>query len=159
MKPSKIKHLFEHFGKVGRIFLRPENPEIRKKRKKGGGNSKKNFTEGWVEFEDKKIAKLVALSLNNTSIGGKKRNYYRDDIWNVKYLSKFKWYNLTERIAYEKAVREKKLRQSISSGKRENEEYRKRVEKTKVERYIQERKRARLEANTTSTTTSVTKTI
>ena len=53
------------------------DPEIRKKRKKAGGNSKKSFTEGWVEFQDKKVAKLVALSLNNTPIGGKKRNYYR----------------------------------------------------------------------------------
>ena len=70
---------------------------IRKKRKKSGGNTRKMYTEGWVEFEDKKIAKQVALALNNTMIGGKKTSYYREDIWNIKYLSKFKWEHLTEK--------------------------------------------------------------
>jgi len=42
---------------------------VRKRRKKHGGNSKKQFTEGWVEFKDKKIAKAVARSLNNTKLG------------------------------------------------------------------------------------------
>jgi ESF2/ABP1 family protein len=45
---------------------------------------------GWVEFADKKIARQVAESLNNTAIGGKKGDYYHDDIWNLKYLKKFK---------------------------------------------------------------------
>ena len=30
--------------------------------------------------------------------GGKKRSYYHDDIWNIKYLPKFKWTNLTEKL-------------------------------------------------------------
>ena len=42
---------------------------VRKKRKKYGGSGRKLFTEGWIEFKDKSIAKAVALSLNNTSIG------------------------------------------------------------------------------------------
>lgn len=29
------------------------DPGVRRKRKQLGGNSGKNFTEGWVEFEDK----------------------------------------------------------------------------------------------------------
>lgn len=45
---------------------------------------------GWVEFSDKKIAKQVAESLNNTAIGGKKGDFYHDDIWNLKYLKNFK---------------------------------------------------------------------
>lgn len=45
---------------------------------------------GWIEFADKKIAKMVAESLNNTSIGGKKGGFYHDDIWNLKYLKNFK---------------------------------------------------------------------
>lgn len=35
------------------------DPALRKKRKQKGGNSGKNFTEGWVEFEDKSKAKEV----------------------------------------------------------------------------------------------------
>ena len=57
---------------------------VRKRRKKHGGNNRKQFTEGWVEFKDKKIAKSVARSLNNTSIGikliynywGTENNYF-----------------------------------------------------------------------------------
>jgi len=31
--------------------------------------SKRTYSEGWVEFTDKKIAKMCALSLNGTNIG------------------------------------------------------------------------------------------
>ena len=37
------------------------DPALRKKRKEKGGNSGKNFTEGWVEFEDKQKAKEVRV--------------------------------------------------------------------------------------------------
>ena len=67
-------------------------------RKKFGGSKKKNFTEGWVEFLDKRVAKAVARTLNSMPIGGQKRNYYHDDLWNIKYLPKFKWGHLTEKI-------------------------------------------------------------
>ncbi len=46
---------------------------------------------GWIEFADKKVAKRVAESLNNTPIGGKKGDFYHDDIWNLKYLKGFKY--------------------------------------------------------------------
>ena len=42
---------------------------VRKKRKEHGGSGRKLFTEGWIEFKDKQIAKAVAQSLNNTPIG------------------------------------------------------------------------------------------
>ena len=68
------------------------------KRKRLGGNKKEKFTEGWVEFERKSIAKRVAASLNNTPVGGKKRDFHASDIWNMRYLSKFKWSDLTEQM-------------------------------------------------------------
>ena len=71
---------------------------IRKRRMKFGGNKKQNFTEGWVEFLDKRVAKAIARALNNTPVGCKKRSYYHDDLWNIKYLSKFRWTHLTEKI-------------------------------------------------------------
>lgn len=64
----------------------------------------KNYTEGWVEFEDKRMAKRVALAINGTQIGGKRRSAYFEDLWNIKYLPKFKWDHLTEEISYQKAV-------------------------------------------------------
>lgn len=42
------------------------------------------FTEGWVEFKNKKIAKLVAKKLNNQAVGGKKRNPWYEELWNIK---------------------------------------------------------------------------
>ena len=78
--------------------LFPTDPIVRQRRVKFKGNKKKNFTEGWVEFHDKRVAKTVAVMLNNTPIGGKKRSYYHDDLWNIKYLSKFRWTHLTEKI-------------------------------------------------------------
>lgn len=42
---------------------------VARKRKKSGGNTGKRFIDGWVEFADKKVAKSVARSLNNTQIG------------------------------------------------------------------------------------------
>lgn len=51
-----------------------------------------------MEFEDKRVAKRVASLLNNNIVGGKKASYYHDDIWNVKYLPKFRWTHLSEKI-------------------------------------------------------------
>ena len=63
-----------------------------------GKSSGKNFTEGWIEFEDKGVAKQVAQMLNGQPMGGKRRSAYHYDLWCLKYLSKFKWDHLTEEI-------------------------------------------------------------
>lgn len=137
--------MFDLFFVRFNILLYLIDPKIREKRKKFGGNKKKNYTEGWIEFTDKRIAKLVALTLNNQQIGGGKRNYYHEDIWNIKYLSKFKWQHLTERISYEKAVHDQKLRADITHATRENAQYIRNVEKSKMMRDLDERRRRKLE--------------
>jgi ESF2/ABP1 family protein len=96
---------------------------MRKKRVKSGGNTRKMYTEGWVEFLDKREAKHVAECLNNTPLGGKKGFYYRDDIWNMRYLKKFKWHHLTEKMSYERQIREQRLKVQISQARRENTQY------------------------------------
>lgn len=98
MKPMKVKDLLSKFGEVGRLFLAPEDPKAHAKRVKYGGNKKKNFVEGWVEFKNKKDAKLCAETLNAQIVGGKKGNFYHDDVWNIKYLPKFKWHHLQAQI-------------------------------------------------------------
>eukprot|EP01084_Bolivina_argentea_P283939 486449_1 len=98
MKPAKVKHLLGMYGEVTRIYLVPEDASDRRKRRKGGGNRGMRWKEGWVEFAGKKVAKAVARGLNNTQIGGKKRDFYREDIWNLKYLKGFKWDHLTEKV-------------------------------------------------------------
>lgn len=58
-KPQKMRQMLEAHGEVGRLYLSPEMASLRAKRKKFKGNTGKNFTEGWVEFEDKRVAKTV----------------------------------------------------------------------------------------------------
>ena len=67
-------------------------------RRKFTTTKKTHFTEGWVEFKDKKVARSVASILNAESIGGKKGTRWRDDVWTMKYLPKFKWNMLTEQV-------------------------------------------------------------
>lgn len=44
----------------------------------------KDYTEGWVEFRDKRVAKRVAVSLHNTPMGSRRRSPFRYDLWNLK---------------------------------------------------------------------------
>jgi ESF2/ABP1 family protein len=75
MTPTKIKALLSEFGEVSRVFLMEEDASVRKRRKKDfGGSGGKRYIEGWVEFGNKRIAKHVAQSLNNTQISNQKRN-------------------------------------------------------------------------------------
>jgi ESF2/ABP1 family protein len=92
----------------------------------------KNFTEGWVEFEDKAAAKHVAASLNGQQIGGRRRSAYHYDLWNLKYLPKFKWDHLTEEINYEKAIREQRMAQELAAAKRERDFYLSQVDRSKA---------------------------
>ena len=46
---------------------------------------------------DKRVAKKVAMVLNNNHVGGKKHGFYHDDLWNIKYLRKFRWTHIAEK--------------------------------------------------------------
>ena len=143
MKPAKVQHLLEQYGPVTNMHLVEEDQSLRRRRRKAGGNSKKNYTEGWIEYESKDVAKSVARSLNNTQIGGKKSSYYYHDIWNLKYLSGFKWRHLTEKISYERRLREQKLRAEVNRAKRENNAFVAQVERAREIKKMEERKLAR----------------
>ncbi|KAF2801564.1 uncharacterized protein BDZ99DRAFT_456056 [Mytilinidion resinicola] len=132
MKPSTVKHLLSQYGDIGRIFLAPEDPASHTRRVKAGGNKKRSFTEGWIEFIDKKNAKLVAETLNAEIIGGKKGGWYHDDLWNIKYLKNFKWDQLTEQINNENAERAARLRAEIGKTTRENKMFLENVERAKM---------------------------
>ncbi|KAG0250922.1 RNA-binding ATPase activator esf2 [Mortierella polycephala] len=146
MKPIKLRHLLGKFGELGRVYLAPEDAKVAARRKKYGGNKKQNFTEGWVEFKDKSVAKQIAKTLNATIIGGNKNSYYHDDMWNIKYLPKFKWDHLTERIAYENASRAQRLQAEISQAKRENKFIITNIEKAKMIKNMEEKKAAKRKA-------------
>jgi ESF2/ABP1 family protein len=132
MKPIKLRSLLEPYGTINRIFLAPEDPAAHARRVKAGGNKKRSYTEGWVEFVNKKEAKAVSELLNARTIGGKKGGYYRDDIWNLIYLKGFKWNNLTEQITAENAERTSRMRAEISKTTRENKDFVRNIERAKM---------------------------
>lgn len=132
MKPATLKHYLSPYGEIGRVFLTPEDPVAQKQRVRNGGNKKKSFTDGWVEFIDKKDAKAAAETLNGNIIGGKKGNFYHDDMWNMKYLTGFKWSHLTEQIANENAERAARLRAEVARTRRENKSFVEDIERSKM---------------------------
>lgn len=76
-----------------------------------------------MEFKRKKIAKQVAKEINNTQVGGKRRNPWYHELWNMKYLKGFRWTHLNERKAYEQEMRKQRLRQEVSLAKKETSFY------------------------------------
>jgi len=92
MKPGKLRQLLSVHGEIGRLYCAPTDKPSRADRKKAGkpAGGGKSFSEGWVEFEDKRVAKRVAAQLNGTQIGGRRRSKHYYDLWCLKYLSKFK---------------------------------------------------------------------
>lgn len=144
MGPAKVKTLLSEFGPVTRVYLVEEDRSARKRRRKlagGAGAGGKRYTEGWVEFEDKKVARLVGERLNNTPITNHKRSVHFGDLWNVKYLRKFKWEHLTEKVAYERRIREQKMRIEMMQARRENAAYAEKVEQGMVLDRIEERRK------------------
>ena len=131
MKPDKVRHEMSQHGRVMRVFLTPEARSSHLKRKRYKGNSKINYVDGWVEFEDKKVAKMVALALNAQPVGGKKRGYYHDDLWNLKYLPGFKWRHLTESVTQLRMERADKLQTELAQAKKERGWYLAKVEQAK----------------------------
>eukprot|EP00127_Corallochytrium_limacisporum_P005132 Clim_evm38s199 gene=Clim_evmTU38s199 len=143
MKIIKLRHLLSEFGDIGRIYLVEEDEKIRKKRMKMGGNRKKKYVEGWVEFLDKKQAKKTALALNNQIIGGKKSNFYHDDIWNMKYLPKFKWHHLTDALREQRIKEEQSMQSARRDIKKTTEQFLEDIDRSKMIADIEKRKRSK----------------
>ena len=143
---KKVCALQTHLGVCLSIVTDPKRAYLRKKYT---STNKAHFTEGWVEFKDKKIARSVAELLNAQPIGGKKGTRFYDDVWTMKYLPKFKWNMLTEQVgtcshrldhsranvfppAHEAAVHTAKLRAELQQSRSEQREYLKNVELARV---------------------------
>ena len=142
MTPVKLKQFLGDYN-VTRVYCVEEDAAKRKRRRKLTGNGAKRYTEGWIEFESKKVAKSVAAALNNTRMSHKKPHC--DDLWNLKYLSKFQWSHLTEKVAYERRVREQRLRLETMQAKRETAVYKNMVEAGKKRDKIEEKRRRKAE--------------
>jgi ESF2/ABP1 family protein len=86
LKPMALKTLLVQrgFGPISKVFLTPAVHSTSGSGKRN--NKRKTYSDGWVEFESKKTAKICAETLNANIVGGKKGGWYHDDIWNMKYL-------------------------------------------------------------------------
>lgn len=157
MKPTKLRQLLEPYGTINRIFLSPEDPQEHARRVKQGGNKKRMYTDGWIEFVNKKDAKDSVDMLNARTIGGPKGTYYRDDIWSLRYLKGFKWHHLTEQIAHEAAERTSRMRAEISKSTRENKEFVRNIERAKMVEGIEAKaaaKKSRAEGDSKNVTSA-----
>lgn len=123
LTPQRLQRTMSEFGKVTHMFLRQESDEKRRRRKKECGMGDKRYTDGWIEFEDKQVARAVAASLNGTEIGGPRRCYFAQDLWVMKYLPGFTWDDLQEHLDREKENRHQRLQLAISRAKHENDAF------------------------------------
>lgn len=120
MGPSKVKHILSNYGEIGRIYLVAADTGADGGKKKSHNSSKPGkenhkhkhqahrFIEGWVEFMDKRVARSTAELLNAKTIGDvalsktSKKNggtkKWKDDVWTMKYLPRFKWNMLSEQV-------------------------------------------------------------
>ena len=102
-----LRKKLEKYG-IKRIYLKPLS------------GKKNHFKEGWLEFESKLMAKLCEYELNGQPIGGKKRDALSDELWTFKYLHKFKWHHLMDKLHMKQKTREQQLKTTISQAQREN---------------------------------------
>ena len=148
MSSEVIRKMLTQRFEVGRIYLQPEDPGMTRQRLKMNKKASRNikFTEGWIEFERKKDAKLAALALNNQLMGGKKRkNKFHDDRWNLRYLKGFKWANLTEKLVYDQKMREQRLKTDMSRANKELQYYQEKAEMAISLNKMEERRKAKLQ--------------
>lgn len=134
MKATTIKQLLEKHGKVSNMYLalepHPSNAS--------GKRSNPNFIEGWIEFERKKDAKVIAAMLNGKQMGGQRKSSFYFNTWSLKYLSGFKWEHLQEKRTQETQIKVKRLRAELSRAQKINEKYLENVHKSKKTKFSEE---------------------
>lgn len=126
LNPAKVKQLLSQHGTVTRVYLQPADSKRHQQR----------YTEGWIEFADRKVARRVAAALHQTPMAKKS-----GDLWNLKYLKHFRWDLLTEKVAYERRVREQKLRLETMQARKEANYYKHKLETNQKLDYIEQRRK------------------
>lgn len=156
MAPHDIRTHLSPFGTINRLYLAPLkraedltsmaslSKQSKKKKAKNleklldGHKQKTTFVEGWVEFVSKRDAKTAALALNGTPVRSTNPRH-RDTLWCIKYLSSFKWINLTEQLTLDRATKDKQLKAERRRARRENEHYLGQVEKAQARKRAEAR--------------------
>ncbi|OBZ77035.1 Pre-rRNA-processing protein ESF2 [Grifola frondosa] len=138
MRPTKVRHLMSAYGEVGRVYLQQEDPKR--------------------AYLDENIPQPRRHTIRKDGQLEARKDRWRDDVWTMKYLPKFKWNMLTEQIgsllgysswrslmvvdiAHEAAMHAAQLRVELSQSHREQREYLKNVELARILDKRAERKR------------------
>lgn len=122
------------------LFITDKSGKLKKKSKRF---QPRHFSEGWVEFLSKRAAKAVALRLNGQPIALRKSSKFADILWSIKYLPRFKWVHLSERLTYEKAVHKQKLQAEVSQARREAQFFQENLDRSDMNKRLQ-KKRAKV---------------
>lgn len=125
MNSTRLKQLLSQYNNaiIHRIYLRPAK-----------GTRTKQYIDGWIEFDDKSIAKSLVNMLNGERImSNNRRDLFYDCIWNLRYLKGFKWNHLNDKKHAEKAIQQSKLRETMKLAHNQAEEY---YNKVKQANYI-----------------------
>lgn len=110
-----------------------------RERKRKRGFATHLYKEGWVEFKDKRVARLVARSLNNSDMGRKKRDKYAGYLWNLKYLKGFTWTQIHQKLSEEQEESYRQKSVSIFQANKQVKFLMKNYKKSKAKKSIQER--------------------
>ncbi|XP_065346696.1 activator of basal transcription 1-like [Cloeon dipterum] len=133
MNATILREMLTPFGEIGRIFLQKDA--------KAGARFKKvrRYSEGWVEFKSKRKAKECLAMLNNQKMSDRKKSKFYDQLWSFKYLPRFKWAHLSERLAYERAVHRQRVRTEVSQAKKEASHFQLSLDKSEKIRHMQKK--------------------
>jgi len=125
--------IFEEFGKVTNVYL---EAQLDKKtgQKKMLHDHHAIYSEAWIEFKERKVAKQVVSLLNETELPKKysrKGSAARGHIWKMKYLKGFGWHHLKEYTDTVKTLQQKKYEIKIADAQRQASYFAEQVRKAK----------------------------
>ncbi|XP_049533163.1 activator of basal transcription 1 [Anopheles darlingi] len=135
MNVTILRELLDPYGEVGRIYMQParKGNTVRKRTAKGK-RAMLQYTEAWVEFARRRIAKAVVQLLNAKPISTSRKSVFCDILWSMKYLPHFQWMQLSERLAYEKAVARQKLRTEVAQARKEASYFQSNLDRSEASR-------------------------
>lgn len=128
MRPSTVRSLLSQHGVITRLFLTPEPPSSYLGRRARGGNKKKSYIDGWVEFASRRDARVCTAAINAQTIG-RKAGFYGNDVWNARFLKGFSWTNLMAGARAEEREREERVKVGLGRETRERKAFLSAVEK------------------------------
>ena len=159
LRPQTLRHLLSVHGTITNLFLTPEPPATYHHRvHTHHGNKKRQYIDGWVEFQHKRHAKACVDALNGRTtaeglgvggIGGRKGGkgrWYRDDVWSLKYLRGFGWDDLMQSARGEEREREERVRVGVQREKRERQAFLDGVQGAKIEETRRTKRKRKVDA-------------